>query len=101
MSARVELRRLLGNPALMIGICCVLALLAIGIFGGMLAPRDPNAGTSLIIRDLPNGNTAIRVPPTYPDPEHWFGTDQLGRDQWSRVLAGARLTLTVVLAATL
>ncbi|MDQ2951301.1 MAG: ABC transporter permease [Chloroflexota bacterium] len=101
MSTPVELRRLLGNPALMIGVCSVVALLAMGMFGGTLAPHDPNAGTSLIIRDLPNGNTAIKVPPTYPDPEHWFGTDQLGRDQWSRVLAGARLTLTVVLAATL
>src|SRR6202008_2443398 len=81
------------------GILGLLALLAMGIFGTLLAPHDPNAGTNLIIRDLPNGNTDIKVPPTLPDPEHWFGTDALGRDQWSRILAGARLPLAIVLAA--
>ena len=40
------------------------------------------------------------MPPTLPDPEHFLGTDVLGRDQWSRILAGARLTLTIVLTAT-
>jgi peptide/nickel transport system permease protein len=90
--ARGDARRLAMNPAL-------LGLLVMGVFGLMLAPYDPNAGTNLIIRDLPNGNTDIKVPPTLPDPEHWFGTDALGRDLWSRVLAGARLTLTIVLSA--
>jgi peptide/nickel transport system permease protein len=97
--ARGDARRLLSNPALLIGLLGVLGLLAMGVFGLMLAPYDPNAGTNLIIRDLPNGNTDIKVPPTLPDPGHWFGTDALGRDQWSRVLAGARLTLTIVLSA--
>jgi peptide/nickel transport system permease protein len=97
--ARGDARRLIANPALIIGVLGVLGLLAMGVFGLMLAPYDPNAGTNLIIRDLPNGNTDIKVPPTLPDPEHWFGTDALGRDLWSRVLAGARLTLTIVLSA--
>jgi peptide/nickel transport system permease protein len=88
-----------GNPALMIGLAGVLALLVLGVFGVSLAPRDPNAGASLLMTDLPNGNTTFRVPPTLPDADHWFGTDGLGRDLWSRVLAGARLTLTIVLAA--
>ena len=35
-----------------------------------------------------------------PSAEHWFGTDDLGRDVLSRVLAGARQVLTVALAAT-
>ncbi len=99
MIARGDARRLIANPALLIGVLGVLGLLAMGVFGLMLAPYDPNAGTNLIIRDLPNGNTDIKVPPTLPDPAHWFGTDALGRDQWSRVLAGARLTLTIVLSA--
>src|SRR5688572_31888176 len=80
---------------------CVVGLLVIGVFGLALVPSDPNAGASLIITEVPGGNDLIRFPPTYPDADHPFGTDQLGRDQWSRVLAGARLTLTIVLAATL
>jgi peptide/nickel transport system permease protein len=96
-----ELRRLMGNPSLVVGLMCVFGLLVIGVFGLALAPSDPNAGASLIITEVPGGNDLIRFPPTYPDADHWFGTDQLGRDQWSRVLGGARLTLTIVLAATL
>jgi peptide/nickel transport system permease protein len=98
---RGDLHRLLTNPALVVGLVCFLGLLAIGVFGLAVAPKDPNAGTSLLITEVPGGNDIMRIPPTYPDDEHWFGTDQLGRDQWSRVLAGARLTLTIVLAATL
>ena len=101
MRAHGELRRLLGNPGLVVGLMCVVGLLVIGVFGLALAPSDPNAGASLIITEVPGGNDLIRFPPTYPDAEHPFGTDQLGRDQWSRVLGGARLTLTIVLAATL
>ena len=101
MKVRGELRQLLGNPALVVGMVCFVALLAMGVFGSAIAPHDPNAGTSLIVTDVPDGNDVIRVPPTYPDADHFFGTDQLGRDQLSRVLAGARLTLTIVLAATM
>jgi ABC-type dipeptide/oligopeptide/nickel transport system permease subunit len=98
--ARGDGRRLITNPALVVGLIGLAALLAMGMFGLMLAPHDPNAGANLFIRDLPNGNTEVRVPPTLPDADHLLGTDTLGRDQWSRVLAGARLTLAVVLGAT-
>jgi peptide/nickel transport system permease protein len=97
----IELRRLLTNPALLVGLLALLGLLAMGAFGSLLVPYDPNAGTSMLIRELPNGNLAFKVPPSLPDENHLFGTDTLGRDQWSRVLAGARITLTVVLAATI
>jgi ABC-type dipeptide/oligopeptide/nickel transport system permease subunit len=36
-----------------------------------------------------------------PTPQHWFGTDQFGRDEWSRVVYGARLSLSVGLASML
>jgi peptide/nickel transport system permease protein len=95
-----ELRHVLSNSAMLIGLLGVLALLTIGIFGSLVAPYDPNAGTSMIARDFPNG-MQFRVPPTLPDDQHWFGTDALGRDQLSRILAGAKLTLAIVLTAAL
>ena len=99
MSTRHELRRLITNPALVIGLIGTLALLAIGVFGGLVAPYDPNANLSLIVKHLPDGTLSFRVPPTFPDTDHWFGTDALGRDQWSRVLTGAWLSLSVVVVS--
>jgi ABC-type dipeptide/oligopeptide/nickel transport system permease subunit len=101
MSARHEVRQLLANPALVIGLIGALALFAIGVLGGIVAPYDPNANLSIVFRELPDGRTAIALPPTFPDPDHWFGTDRLGRDQWSRVLSGAWLSLSVVVASAL
>jgi peptide/nickel transport system permease protein len=95
-----ELRLVLANTAMVVGLLGVLALLAMGIFGSFFMPYDPNAGTSMLVRELPNG-MSFKVPPTLPDDAHWFGTDALGRDQLSRVLAGAKLTLTIVLTAAL
>ena len=95
-----ELRHVFSNSAMLIGLLGVLALLSIGIFGSLVAPYDPNAGTSMLVRDFPTG-MQFRVPPTLPDDQHWFGTDALGRDQLSRILAGAKLTLAIVLTAAL
>ncbi len=99
MSARHELRRLLANPALIIGLIGTLALLAMGVWGAVVAPYDPNANLSMVVKHLPDGTISFRVPPTFPDSDHVFGTDALGRDQWSRVLAGAWLSLSIVVAA--
>ena len=57
------------------------------IFGPSLVPYDPYAD------DLLNSLAP-------PAAEHWFGTDQLGRDVFSRVIAGARDILTVAPLAT-
>ena len=101
MNARQEMARLVMNPALTIGVLALLGLVAMGIFGAALAPYDPSATTSFVVRTLPDGTTTfVGLPPTMPDADHWLGTDLLGRDQWSRILAGAWLTLTVVLSAT-
>lgn len=61
---------------LLTGVAVFLAL-----FGQLLAPHDPLAPT-----------TASLLP---PGPAHWFGTDDLGRDTFSGVLAGARASLLV------
>ena len=66
----------------------VLALDLIAVVAGSaLVPIDPNAQT-LRNRLLPPLTETV-------DGRHWLGTDQLGRDVLSRVLAGARITLFV------
>lgn len=101
MNARQDLVRLVTNPALMLGLVAVFGLVVVGIFGAALAPHDPSTGTSLLVQSLPDGKTNFVVPPSLPDADHWLGTDALGRDQWSRILAGAWLSLAVVFSATL
>ncbi len=64
-------------------------LLVIGFFaiaGPHMVPFDPAK------QDLVNTNVA-------PNSEHWFGSDDLGRDVWSRTWYGARVSLTIGLIA--
>jgi peptide/nickel transport system permease protein len=72
----------------MIGVAVVLFWIVCALFGDRLAPMDPYADNLL----------ATLAPPSAT---HWFGTDQLGRDIFSRVLIGATDILTVSLFATL
>jgi peptide/nickel transport system permease protein len=77
-----RLRRLLGNWQGLTGLVLVVLFLASAIFAPMLAPYDPNA------LDIP----ARLSGPTW---QHIAGTDQLGRDTFSRVLYGGRVALYV------
>ena len=66
-----------------------LALVLMAIAAPLLATHDPNA------QDL-----ADRLLPPL-SPGHWLGTDELGRDIWSRMVYGARTTLYIVLLVAL
>ena len=69
------------NPLFMGGAAVCLLWILVAVFSYQIVPYDPLA------QDL-----ARRFePPSY---EHWFGTDTLGRDIFSRVLVGSRLSLT-------
>jgi len=57
------------------------------VFGHMIAPQDPLAQQLLATNKGPSG-------------AHWFGTDQLGRDIFSRVIVGARTILVISFFAT-
>ena len=72
------------NPAAMIGLSIVVLLLLVAAFAPLIAPFDPIAQT-LDKRLLPPSST------------NWFGTDALGRDIFSRVVYGTRVTLVIVL----
>jgi peptide/nickel transport system permease protein len=64
------------------GLAVIVASFLISIFAGFLAPYDPSL---IVARD-------VLLPPSAA---HWFGTDDLGRDVFSRVLYGARISLKV------
>ena len=73
---------LLRNPLAMIAGLVLLALIAAALFGTALAPYGYNEV------DVANRLQA-------PSATHWFGTDELGRDVFSRVVLGARASLQV------
>ncbi len=73
------------NPAALAGLFIVAVLILMAIFAPLLA-----GGISPIEQNL-----ASRLAP--PSGEHWFGTDELGRDIYARTLYGARVTLTIVM----
>lgn len=77
------------SPTFWVGSFLVIMWVVFAIFGDFVTGYDP-LGTP---QDVLN-----RLQP--PSSEHWFGTDQLGRDVQSRVLAGARQVLTVAVSAT-
>jgi peptide/nickel transport system permease protein len=82
--AAVGLRRLLRNPSSLAGFVLVLLLVVAAVFAPLIATHDPNA------QDF-----ALRLSP--PSAAHWLGTDQFGRDIYSRLVHGARPTLLIVL----
>jgi peptide/nickel transport system permease protein len=76
---------IVSNPAALAGLFIVAVLILMAIFAPMLA-----GGISPIEQNL-----ASRLAP--PSTDHWFGTDELGRDIYARTLYGARVTLTIVM----
>ncbi len=73
------------NPLAMAGLLVILLLIVLSLLAPVLAPYDPG------VQDL--GNRLAR-----PSAAHWLGTDELGRDVYSRLLYGGRITLGMVVA---
>ena len=85
---RTTLDILLRSPAFLAGAVIVLFWAFCAAFAPYFVPYNPLADDLL--------NTLAP-----PSAEHWFGTDQIGRDVFSRVLVGARDILTIAPLATL
>jgi oligopeptide transport system permease protein len=81
--------RLRRNRLAIVGLILVLLLLFCGLFGPLLAPYPYQQQDLKAV--FANGNRP--VPPFSPG--HLLGTDQLGRDMLSRLLDGARISVTV------
>ena len=75
------------NKLALTGSGIVLLLFFVSVFAPLIAPYDPGQ------IDLKN----VLLPPSL---DHWFGTDQLGRDVLSRMIWGARISLKVGFVAT-
>lgn len=74
---------MLKNPLTAIGAAIVFLLILVALFAPWLATHNPLA------QDLGNALQA-------PGAAHWFGTDEFGRDQYSRLVYGSRITLYIV-----
>ena len=76
------MRWLWQHPIILAGLLLLLIMLVLAVFSPWIATHDP-----------------IRVNPTQrlkpPSAEHWFGTDHLGRDVFSRVIYGSQVSLLV------
>ena len=75
-----------GNPLTAVAAVGAVFLALIAIFGPLLVPYDPVAS------DVPQ---ALQP----PNAAHWFGTDQLGRDVFSRIVIATRLDLAIAVTA--
>lgn len=85
---RVMRYTLAENPVNMLAFVLFGLLVLAAAFGPILAPHDPLAT---------NAQNALQA----PSASHWFGTDQLGRDVFARVLVATRLDLMIALGAVL
>ena len=87
MSTGSHLRHVLTeNPVTLLATGMFLVLVAMALFGPWLVPFDPLASKATAALQPPNGT-------------HWFGTDALGRDIFSRVVVATRLDLGIAFSA--
>jgi peptide/nickel transport system permease protein len=70
------------NPLAAMGVVLVAVFVVLAVFAPWIAPQDP---------------AAINLPLRLDGPSHvhWFGTDELGRDIFSRIIFGARISMLV------
>jgi peptide/nickel transport system permease protein len=87
IARRETVRQLARSKTLIVGVLIVGFWIACALFGTAIAPDDPLEQTADVL--------------VAPSGAHWFGTDQLGRDVFSRVIVGASETLKIAPLATL
>jgi len=83
---RDAFHRLIRNPGAIVGFLVVLGFIIAAVFAPLIATHDPVEQNLLLIA---NGCCPG------PSSEHWFGVDLLGRDLFSRIVYGARISLLI------
>ena len=82
------LRRIKADKVAVFSFCIIAVIVLLAIFAPMLSNTNYET-TNLLKTNL------------HPSSEHWFGTDSLGRDMWSRVWVGARISLLIGLGGAI
>src|SRR5262249_60859484 len=85
---RPRRRGLAANPLVVVGGLLSALIVLIALLAPLLAPFPGDAGTA----------TPPFLVPRPPSAQHWFGTDNVGRDVYSRVLYGARISPLIAVA---
>ncbi|MEK4345066.1 ABC transporter permease [Paenibacillus sp. FSL P4-0184] len=80
------LKRIWNTPSLLVGLIMFAALILLTVFIPFISPYDPS-----------EQNLSAFLQP--PSPEHWLGTDQLGRDLFTRLIYAARTDLKIMVLA--
>jgi peptide/nickel transport system permease protein len=78
--------RLIRNPGAIIGGFFVAVFVVVAVFASLIAPYDPKEQ---------NLNLLVNGKPVGPSADHLFGVDLLGRDEFSRIVYGARYSLLI------
>jgi peptide/nickel transport system permease protein len=74
-------RRLKARRSALVGLVVIVLLILLAVFAPMLAPYDPTKQSWTLVRKAPSA-------------AYWFGTDEVGRDLLSRIIYGARASLS-------
>jgi peptide/nickel transport system permease protein len=82
--------QLIRNPSAILGACFVTTFVIAAIFAPLIAPYGPKEQNLNLLRF---------GQPVGPSLRHWFGVDLLGRDEFSRIVYGARYSLLIGVVA--
>ncbi|HUF11656.1 MAG TPA: ABC transporter permease [Longimicrobiales bacterium] len=85
---RIAGRHLRRDPLALAGAAVMLGLYLVAVLAPFLAPYDPIAQGDIVATGFLS-----------PSWEHWFGTDRFGRDVLTRMIYGARISLTIAFVA--
>jgi hypothetical protein len=94
---REAMRRLRRNPAAIIGAVILAVFVLVAVVGPFLVPHSPTDTMGIREGVVKSGQGLIPG----PSGDHWFGYDHQGRDEFSRMIVGARQTLIVGIISTL
>ena len=89
-SAKIHIKTFSKNTSAMLGLVIVLSFLSIAAIGPWIVPFPEDAAGSI--------NLDIKL--QAPNAVHWFGTDEVGNDIFTRVVLGTRVTLQIALIVT-